>query len=179
MDSFFDFLKTIQTSNIPAILVVAGILMVLLSLSGGFSTKLTIPASRQKWAASFGTALLVLGLILYVIPIERPENVNGAPPTTESTSEEGTFGTVFTTTDLETYSKGEGERWTSRKPNDLELYHFSEVHRTADYIELRNVSRNHNHVRLYRDHVEFYQARSDGDPAMIWRSLPGSLGRWD
>lgn len=153
-----EILKAIQTANIPGILVVAGIVFILLALSGGFF-KISISPSRQKWAALTGTALLVVGLVLFVLP-DISEKNGGTKD----------FGNVFTTIEFESYSKGDGKSWTCRKPNQPAPYHFKEADRTADYIELQNTCGRHAHVRLYRDHAEYLRD--------TWRRSPGSNGEW-
>jgi len=64
-------INKLEGTNIPIIMVAAGILFLLLSLSGGISGKIVIPLSRQKWAAMLGTILLVLGLILSIPELIR------------------------------------------------------------------------------------------------------------
>ncbi len=69
MKPFLDLLEVIQATNIPAILVVAGIVFVLLSMTGGFAGKLTIPESKQKWTGLIGFILLLAGVCLFAVPL--------------------------------------------------------------------------------------------------------------
>ena len=67
-----ELLETLSGTPIPTILVVAGILFLLLSFSGGLSGKLTIPETRQKLAGFTGALLLGLGVLIYVVPSIKP-----------------------------------------------------------------------------------------------------------
>jgi hypothetical protein len=75
-----DLILALQGTPLPTILVVAGILFLLLSLSGGFVGKIDIPKTRQTQAAIIGTIMLLLGITVHVMPVsqvglqEAPEN---------------------------------------------------------------------------------------------------------
>lgn len=61
MDSY---LKLIQSTPVPVILIVAGIVFLLLSISGGISGKIKVEPGRQVTAGVIGGVLLLIGLSL-------------------------------------------------------------------------------------------------------------------
>lgn len=77
----FELLHTLSGTPIPTILVVAGILFLLLSLSGGLSGKLFIPAARQRLAGVTGAAMLAIGILIYVSSGSVPDNGMMPPDT--------------------------------------------------------------------------------------------------
>jgi hypothetical protein len=90
------------------------------------------------------------------------------------------FGNVFLTAGGEIYSNVGGPHWVMRNARDHYVYRFEEVTRNNAFIELLCVSRDHNHVRIYRDHVKYLQPIDDGHPdASVWRSFPHSRGYWN
>ena len=82
MKTIFDALETIQGTNIPAILIVAGIVFILLAMAGGFTGRIQIPKQRQKWAGAIGALLLILGLCLYAFPPYSSEIIVDSSKTT-------------------------------------------------------------------------------------------------
>jgi hypothetical protein len=74
MSFVYDTLKAIQGTNIPAILVVAGIIFILLAMAGGFTGQIQIPKQRQKWTGIVGTVLLLTGLGLFTVSLPAPAN---------------------------------------------------------------------------------------------------------
>ena len=66
-----ELVLALQNTPLPTILVVAGILFWLLSLSGGFVGKIAIPKTRQSQAAIIGTIMLLLGITVHIIPVTR------------------------------------------------------------------------------------------------------------
>jgi tetratricopeptide (TPR) repeat protein len=84
MSSIVDALETLKGTNIPAILVVAGIIFILLAMAGGFTGKIHIPKQRQKWAGVIGAFLLLAGLCLFAFPVsstpDGPEEPNKLSP---------------------------------------------------------------------------------------------------
>jgi hypothetical protein len=59
MDSY---LKLIQSTPVPVILIVAGIVFLLLSISGGISGKINVEPGRQAIAGVIGGILVLIGL---------------------------------------------------------------------------------------------------------------------
>jgi uncharacterized protein YecT (DUF1311 family) len=79
-----DFLNTLSHTPLPTILVVAGIAFWVLAIAGSLAGKITVEPGKQKTAGFVGTALIVVGLILFFAP--GPTN-QGAPETTTKTTE--------------------------------------------------------------------------------------------
>lgn len=83
MSFVYDTLKAIQGTNIPAILVVAGIIFILLAMAGGFTGQIQIPKQRQKWTGIIGTVLLLTGLGLFTVSLPAPANEAGSVAATK------------------------------------------------------------------------------------------------
>jgi hypothetical protein len=69
-----DLMKTLEDTPVPTILVVAGILFILLAIAGQFEIKiLKIPPLASLWQRLFagigGTSFLIVGLLIYLLPI--------------------------------------------------------------------------------------------------------------
>lgn len=69
-----DLLNTLSHTPLPTILVVAGIVFWVLAIAGSLAGKITVEPGKQKTAGFVGTALILLGLILFFAPgpINRP-----------------------------------------------------------------------------------------------------------
>jgi len=63
-----DLLNTLSHTPLPTILVVAGIAFWVLAIAGSLAGKITVEPGKQKIAGFVGTALIVLGLILFFAP---------------------------------------------------------------------------------------------------------------
>jgi len=75
MSFVLDAFEAIKGTSIPAILVVAGIIFVLLAMAGGFTGKIQIPRHRQKWAGIIGVVLLFSGISLFAVPVpSKPDD---------------------------------------------------------------------------------------------------------
>lgn len=61
-----DILNALKNTPIPAILVISGIVFLLLALAGQLGGQISIPATRQKWAAILGVILLLSGIYLSI-----------------------------------------------------------------------------------------------------------------
>ena len=96
-------------------------------------------------------------------------------PAGTSSDSAALFGNVFATKGAGTfYKQPGGSEWTKQDGNHT--YRFQEVVRTGDYIELACVSGDHNHVRLYPNHVRYRQLDERGN--VVWRTFPDSVGQW-
>jgi hypothetical protein len=63
-----EILSALRDTPIPTILVVSGILFLLLSVADQFAGKISVNPARQKLAAIIGSALIMLGVSLYILP---------------------------------------------------------------------------------------------------------------
>ena len=89
------------------------------------------------------------------------------------------IGRVFTTQGGETYSLIGPNQWGCQIRNDRNQYRFAETARNGNFVELRCDTKNHNHVRITHDHVEYLQPQDDGHPnLLVWRRLGNSNGAW-
>jgi hypothetical protein len=59
-----EILTTLKATPIPTLLIVAGLVFLLLGVSGGFAGKVQVPASRQRTASIIGGVLVVIGLLV-------------------------------------------------------------------------------------------------------------------
>lgn len=90
-----DLIQTLQQTPLPTILVIAGIFFIFLSIAGGLSGKINVPQHRQQMAAIFGSAFLIAGLAMHLVPsqpsVTEPVNGTQGPDadTTERTITEG------------------------------------------------------------------------------------------
>lgn len=73
-----EFLSALAKTPLPTLLCIAGVLFLLLSVSGGLSGKIQIPAAKQKTTAIIGAALLIVGLVIYLAP-EKEEKIVPQP----------------------------------------------------------------------------------------------------
>ncbi len=64
-----DFLRLIQNTPLPSILVVAGIVFWLLAISGSIAGKITLLPNQQRTAGLVGSAFVAIGLMLYFVPV--------------------------------------------------------------------------------------------------------------
>ncbi len=79
-----DLLSSLAKTPLPTLLCIAGVLFLLLSVSGGLSGKIQIPAAKQKTTAFIGAALLIVGLVIYLAPRkESPMFTGDNPPIKE------------------------------------------------------------------------------------------------
>ena len=78
-------IAALKDTPIPTLLLVAGIVLLLLSIAGQLAGRIAVPPERQRWAAIIGSVLLVTGLALQVFPAPRPSlpspSIPGDPPT--------------------------------------------------------------------------------------------------
>lgn len=84
-----DFLKTLQNTPLPTIFVVAGILFLLLGISGGIQNKISVAKSRQNLAITLGLLLIVGGLGIFFVPSpasDRHESRIPDEPSAETTN---------------------------------------------------------------------------------------------
>lgn len=63
-----DLLTSLADTPVPNVLVISGIVFLLLAVAGKIGANLSIPAQRQKMAATIGTALLLVGVAMFAIP---------------------------------------------------------------------------------------------------------------
>ena len=78
-----DLLNTLSHTPLPTILVVAGIVFWVLAIAGSLAGKITVEPGKQKTAGFVGSALIVLGLILFFAP--APTNQGGSETTAKTT----------------------------------------------------------------------------------------------
>lgn len=76
-----DLLSTLSHTPLPTIFVVAGIMFWILAIAGSVAGKITVEPGKQKAAGLVGTALIILGLILFFAPGPASE---GGPDTTQT-----------------------------------------------------------------------------------------------
>lgn len=76
-----DFVKLVQGTPVPTILIVAGIFFLFLSIAGGFSGKINVPPARQKLAAIVGGIMLAIGLGMYFVPVNDTAKSDGETAT--------------------------------------------------------------------------------------------------
>ncbi len=69
-----DFLRILNQTPIPTILIVGGILFLFLALGGQLGAKLVTHKVNRKAAGLVGGVFLVIGLILFIIPIPNPDD---------------------------------------------------------------------------------------------------------
>ena len=62
-----DIFNTLQSTPVPLILAIGGIVFLFLAVVGHLEVKL--PKERQVWAGLIGLLLIILGILLYVIPV--------------------------------------------------------------------------------------------------------------
>jgi len=58
----------LEKTPVPAVLVIAGLIFLLLSMAGKLAGQIEIPESRQTIAGAIGIVLLCSGIFLYVLP---------------------------------------------------------------------------------------------------------------
>lgn len=78
-----DLLSALSNTPLPTILVVAGIIFWILAIAGSLAGKITVEPAKQKTAGLVGSALIVLGLVLFFASGPNP----GGEKTTATTTE--------------------------------------------------------------------------------------------
>ena len=77
-----------QSTPIPTILVVAGIVFLLLSIASQLAGRIVVPPERQRQAAIIGGLLLVVGVALNIAPPQwlppKPSNDSGVQPSRDT-----------------------------------------------------------------------------------------------
>ena len=63
-----DLLYELRDTNIPNVLVIAGIVFLLLAVAGKVGANLSVPPNRQKIAALVGSILLISGIAISMVP---------------------------------------------------------------------------------------------------------------
>ena len=71
-----ELLGAIHDTPLPTILVVAGIIFWILAVAGSVAGKVRVEPRRQRMAGVAGSILIVLGLVLYVVPLYRHHPAN-------------------------------------------------------------------------------------------------------
>ncbi len=71
MDSY---LKLIQSTPLPVILIVSGILFLLLAITGGISGKIMVEPGKQKFAGIAGILLLLVGIFFNLSGKEKQQD---------------------------------------------------------------------------------------------------------
>ena len=79
-----DLLGAIKDTPLPTVLVVAGIIFWILAVAGSIAGKIRVRPARQMAAGIVGTALIILGLLLYVAPIKQHPHSTGADAPTKT-----------------------------------------------------------------------------------------------
>jgi hypothetical protein len=64
-------LAALKDSPIPTILVIAGIVFLLLSVTGQLAGRIAVAPEQQRWAAMIGGGGLAIGIALHVVPQTR------------------------------------------------------------------------------------------------------------
>ena len=64
-----DMIIALQSTPVPTILVLGGLVFLFLAVVGQFVGKITVPKERQIWAGLIGCLLLFSGVALYVAPV--------------------------------------------------------------------------------------------------------------
>ena len=82
-----DLLNTLSHTPLPTILVVAGIVFWVLAIAGSLAGKVTVEPGKQKTAGFVGTALILLGLILFFAPGPINETTKKPIETTTKSTE--------------------------------------------------------------------------------------------
>ncbi len=80
MTRFLDVLSNFQNTPVPAILVIAGIMLLLLSFVDQIGTVITLPSSRRTTATITGLLFLSCGIMLFIIPALYPPGPPPKPP---------------------------------------------------------------------------------------------------
>lgn len=78
----FELVKSLAETPLPTILVVAGLLFLFVGLGGGFKANVVTDKINLKMATISGSALLLLGIFIYITPMISKSN-NGNPMQTE------------------------------------------------------------------------------------------------
>lgn len=78
-------LQGLQSTPIPNLLVLAGIIFLILAFVGEIGAVVRLPKNKQKWAGAIGALLLGLGTGMYLVPKAEPASVIPAPSPVEST----------------------------------------------------------------------------------------------
>lgn len=84
MKDIFEVLQKLQETNIPNLLVIAGIIFLLLSLAGRVGGFIELPPTRQRGAGIIGGILLVVGIGLAILP-GTPADLAGVATITPDT----------------------------------------------------------------------------------------------
>jgi uncharacterized protein YecT (DUF1311 family) len=95
-----DLLSALSNTPLPTILVVAGIMFWILAIAGSLAGKITVEPAKQKTAGLVGTALIVLGLVLFFA--SGPANQSGEKATAKTTQTKGSPTPVPTPTPAQT-----------------------------------------------------------------------------
>ena len=72
MKDFIDFLGGLQSTPVPNLLVVAGLILILLSFVGKFGAIIVLPSERQILAGISGALFLLAGITFFLIPSSKP-----------------------------------------------------------------------------------------------------------
>jgi hypothetical protein len=65
-------IAALNDTPIPTLLVVAGIVLLLLSIVGQLAGRIAVPPERQLWAAIIGSVLIMAGVALHAFPALAP-----------------------------------------------------------------------------------------------------------
>ena len=80
MDSY---LKLIQSTPLPVILIISGILFLLLFITGGISGKIMVEPGKQKFAGMVGILLLLIGIFFNLSGKEKEQDPGDKGPASE------------------------------------------------------------------------------------------------
>ncbi|MBI3005296.1 MAG: hypothetical protein HYY49_07745 [Ignavibacteriales bacterium] len=110
-----ELLSGLSNTPLPTILCVAGVLFLLLSISGGLTGKITVPYTKQTTSAIIGGVLLTVGIAIYLVPKKSPEVSTVSSTTAENTKNDQTppqkdADNGTSTTTIEPLSKTQNEQ---------------------------------------------------------------------
>jgi hypothetical protein len=124
MKDIIDVLGGLQSTPVPNILVVAGIILILLSFVGKFGAIIVLPSERQRLVGISGALFLLAGISLFLIANSKPDTpllhptVTFQPPPAKG----DIYAVINKTTDESVALSLEWGTWKERRQIDLSNY---------------------------------------------------------